>query len=584
MQGRDKIAAMLRGRQMLIAVDNVWERGPLDALADLAPSCTVMFTTRLPELASTFGATPIPVDDLGEDQALELLGNWVRRPLADLPPSARTLCTRLGNLALGVAMAGAMVARGRSFTDVAALIEQDPTRVHANLYPAYHRTLLAAIEAGISDLPEGDQQRYAQLAVFAGRGPFPREAAGILWRPQLAEAEVGDLLAELTGRTLLTVRGDGWYAAHDLQYDVLKHRLGPAGLAAAHAWLLDGYRNRYPRGWTDSTADPYLAGALAGHLHEADRDGELRALLTDVTWIQARIADGQLPGLVSDYGYADDPLTRQIVRALRMSGQILAAHPELVPSQLAGRLIGQPDLSVADWVTGLTHRSGPGQRLAPLTPALTPTTAPLEQIFAGHHGLVLSVAITGDGTRAVSGGYDGTVRVWDLATGQQQAELTGHSGQVYAVAITVDGTRAVSGGEDGAVLVWDLATGHQETELTGHSGPVSAVAVTADGTWVISGDIDGTVRVWDLATGHQETELTGHTGPVHAVAITSDGTRAVSGGMDRTVRVWDPANGKEVAFWTGDHPVIACTALSGHSLNIAVGQELAQPYLLELCG
>ena len=551
-QGRDKIAAVLRGKRMLVAVDNVWERGPLDALAGLAPGCTVMFTTRRPELATTFGATQITVDELTQGQALELLGRWTGRAPAELPPAARALCTRVGNLALGVAMAGAMVARGRSFTDVVALIEQDLTRVHAELDPAYqYRNLLAAIEAGISDLPEGDQQRYEQLAVFAGRGPFPREAAGVLWRPELAEAEVGDLLAELAGRSLLTAAGDGWYAAHDLQYDVLKRRLGPAGLAAAHARLLDGYRNRYPRGWAGSATDPYLAGTLAGHLHEAGRDGELRALLTDAAWIQARLAGGQLPGLVSDYGYAGDPLTRQIVRALRLSGQILAAHPGLVPAQLAGRLLGHPDPAVADWATELTHRGGPGPWLVPLTPALTPTTTALEQVLAGHDGTVESVAVTADGTRAVSGGDDGTVRVWDLATGQQQAALTGHDGVVESVAVTADGTRAVSGGDDGTVRVWDLATGQQQAALTGHDGAVWSVAVTADGTRAVSGGDDGTVRVWDLATGQQQAELTGHDGAVRSVAVTADGTRAVSGGGDGTVRVWDLATGQQQAELTG---------------------------------
>ena len=132
------------------------------------------------------------MDKLTQGQALELLGRWTGRAPAELPPDARALCTRVGNLALGVAMAGAMVARGQSFTDVVALIEQDLTRVHADLDPEYqYRNLRAAIEAGISDLPEGDQRRYGQLAVFAGRGPFPREAAGVLWQPELAEAEVG---------------------------------------------------------------------------------------------------------------------------------------------------------------------------------------------------------------------------------------------------------------------------------------------------------------------------------------------------------------------------------------------------------
>jgi len=93
-QGRDTIAAEVQGKRMLVAVDNVWKRGPLDALA--VPGCTVMFTTRLPELATTFGAAQIPVDELTQDQALELLGRWTGRAAAELP-AARALCTRVGS-------------------------------------------------------------------------------------------------------------------------------------------------------------------------------------------------------------------------------------------------------------------------------------------------------------------------------------------------------------------------------------------------------------------------------------------------------------------------------------------------------
>lgn len=71
---------------------------------------------------------------------------------------------------------------GPVLRDVLALIEHDLAQVRAELDPEYqYRNLLVAIEAGISDLPESGQQGYAQLAVFAGRGPFPRRAAEALW-------------------------------------------------------------------------------------------------------------------------------------------------------------------------------------------------------------------------------------------------------------------------------------------------------------------------------------------------------------------------------------------------------------------
>ena len=312
----------------------------------------------------------------------------------------------------------------------------------------------------------------------------------------------------------------------------------------------------------ETRANPYLAGILAGHLHKAGRYRELRALLTDVAWIQARLAGGQLRGLLSDYRYAADPLTRQIVRVLRLSAQILATDPGEVRGQLAGRLLGHPDPAVADWATGLTRRSGPDPWLVPLGPALIPTTTALEQVLTGHDSWVEGVAVTADGARAVSGGVDGTVRVWDLATGRQQAELTSHDLTVWAVAVTADGARAVSGGSDGAVRVWDLATGRQQAELTGHDLTVLAVAVTADGARAVSGGYDGAVRVWDLAAGRQQAKLTGHDGRVAAVAVTADGARAVSGGRDGAVRVWDLAAGRQQAELTGHDGWVEAVAVT----------------------
>ena len=80
-----------------------------------------------------------------------------------------------------------------------------------------------------------------------------------------------------------------------------------------------------------------------------------------------------------------------------------------------------------------------------------------------------------DGTPVIiSGGDDGTVRVWRLADGTPVGEpLTGHDGSVNAVAVGAlpDGTPViVSGGDDGTVRVWRLADGTPVGEpLTGHA-------------------------------------------------------------------------------------------------------------------
>jgi len=170
----------------------------------------------------------------------------------------------------------------------------------------------------------------------------------------------------------------------------------------------------------------------------------------------------------------------------------------------------------------------------------------LERTFEGQARRVVAVAITPDGTRVISGSWfdDNVVRVWDLASGRLERILVGHTQMVAAVAVTPDGARVVSGSFDNTVRVWDLASGRLERTLTGHTHAECSVAVTPDGTRIVSGSFDNTVRVWDLASGRLEGTLEGHTAEVHAVAITRDGARIVSGSGDKTVRVWDLASGR----------------------------------------
>ena len=168
------------------------------------------------------------------------------------------------------------------------------------------------------------------------------------------------------------------------------------------------------------------------------------------------------------------------------------------------------------------------------------------QVITGHTGGVTAVAVgaLADGTRVIiSGGHDGTLRVWRLADGTPVGEpLRGHDGAVWAVAAGAlpDGTAVIiSGGGDGTVRVWRLADGTPVGEpLRGHDGAVWAVAAGAlpDGTPVLVGGgyEDASVRVWRLADGAPVGEpLTGHTGEVAAVAVGAlpDGTPViVSGG------------------------------------------------------
>jgi len=172
-------------------------------------------------------------------------------------------------------------------------------------------------------------------------------------------------------------------------------------------------------------------------------------------------------------------------------------------------------------------------------------------VLKGHTGAVWGVAVTPDGTRAVSASRDTTLRVWELATGKSLASLEGHTNTVSSVAVTSDGTRVVSASDDKTVRVWDLATGKCLDSLKGHTNYVNGVAVTPDGKQAVSASNDRTLRVWDLTSGKSLASLEGHIGRVIGVAVTPDGKRAVSSSADKTLRIWDLATGACLASLEG---------------------------------
>jgi WD40 repeat protein len=61
-----------------------------------------------------------------------------------------------------------------------------------------------------------------------------------------------------------------------------------------------------------------------------------------------------------------------------------------------------------------------------------------------------------DGRRVVSGSFDKTLKVWDVATGECVATLEGHSERVVGVAISPDGRRVVSGSHDQTLKLWGI--------------------------------------------------------------------------------------------------------------------------------
>jgi WD40 repeat protein len=146
-----------------------------------------------------------------------------------------------------------------------------------------------------------------------------------------------------------------------------------------------------------------------------------------------------------------------------------------------------------------------------------------------------------------------------------------------------DGTRAVSGSNDKTLKVWDLTTGGLLRTLEGHADWVRAVAMSGDGRRAVSGSTDTTLKVWDPTTGGLLRTLEGHADAVNAVAMSGDGRRAVSGSDDGTLKVWDLTTGGVVASFAADYPLLCC-ASSPCAETLVAGDLSGRIHLLRFEG
>ncbi len=127
--------------------------------------------------------------------------------------------------------------------------------------------------------------------------------------------------------------------------------------------------------------------------------------------------------------------------------------------------------------------------LAAAAPAAVWTPLPKGTIALPHGGVVASLLFLPDGKTLISAGGDGSIRLWDPATGKERRRLEAPFGAaVISLALSPDGKRLASGGDDGTVRLWDLADGQSVRVVHKQHYAVTSLAFSPGGTQLASAD------------------------------------------------------------------------------------------------
>ncbi|RME60296.1 MAG: hypothetical protein D6790_09525, partial [Caldilineae bacterium] len=204
------------------------------------------------------------------------------------------------------------------------------------------------------------------------------------------------------------------------------------------------------------------------------------------------------------------------------------------------------------------------------------TGQPLCAPLTGHAGPIHDCVFSPDGGLLATASFDGSVRLWNAATGALHRDLlVDHQGRVLRVVFSPDGDLLATGGTDNRILLWSTATGKQVAPpLVGHSNWVRALAFLPDGRTLASGDADGNLLLWNIASPKM---LTGHTDRVMVVQVSPDGATLITASHDRRLGIWDAQTGEGLDILkTGHHHALMRAAFRGDSRRLALGDAGGQ--------
>lgn len=214
-----------------------------------------------------------------------------------------------------------------------------------------------------------------------------------------------------------------------------------------------------------------------------------------------------------------------------------------------------------------------------------------------------------DGALVASGGTDGSVLLWDAASGRQLHALKGPPGIMKALQFSADRTLLMAGTADGRILAWNVASGQVQASTPVGMSAVQALAASSDGsllmaaigsqvividsvrkqnavidlspaivvTAALSPGLDtlavarwrGTVQLFDPRTGKLRTELAGSGTDVTALRYSPDGRLLATGGEDGVIRLWKAADGTVVRTLEGHGQGVESLAFSADGRTLA---------------
>ena len=175
----------------------------------------------------------------------------------------------------------------------------------------------------------------------------------------------------------------------------------------------------------------------------------------------------------------------------------------------------------------------------------------IRRTFSHVGGWVNAVGFTSDGQTIISCSHNKGINLWDITTGELLYSLDGFN----PIAIAASGRIFGSSGGPSEIKIWDVVTGKLVNNLAVPpvaGGGIKTMAISRDGLTLAYGmSGNSRIEIWDLRRRQRLYTLEGHLAGVNAIAISPDGETLASSSGDRTLKLWSLKTGKLIQSMGG---------------------------------
>jgi WD40 repeat protein len=188
------------------------------------------------------------------------------------------------------------------------------------------------------------------------------------------------------------------------------------------------------------------------------------------------------------------------------------------------------------------------------------------RLFPGYESF-LRAGFSADGNRIVTGGWDGAISVWNVATGEE-ARIEASRQLNPLLALSTDGRLALtsSGSEnaqgENSLKLWDVEAQKELWSAPAHKSNITGATFSPDMRYAVSASGDKMIKLWDIKTGEEARSFAGHQVEISALTVSADGRRMISGTARGGIIVWDLETGRILHIIVGQAPP---------SINVAFG-------------